>query len=72
MIKTDAVDIAGLGSKEGLTGALISTADTVELSGNSNIEYVGTLSNVVLDEATSLAATVQYLHLTERTVTVDS
>lgn len=72
VIKTDAVDIAGLGSKDGLTGALISTADTVELSGNSNIEYAGTLSNVVLDEATSLAATVQYLHLTERAVTVDS
>lgn len=70
-IYTDAVDIAGRGAGEGLTGALVSTADTVEISGNAAITYDESLAENEVQEVEVEFASISYLHITENEISVD-
>lgn len=71
IIYTDAIKIAGQGAGKGIVGALISTADTVTLTGNSQVSYDPSLSSTTLQEVEVAFAEISYLHITENKIKVD-
>ncbi|MEF8914044.1 DUF7289 family protein [Natronomonas sp.] len=76
VIYTDDVDVAGAGgggpSSTDLKGALISTADNIEASGQLKVEYDPALENIQLEEVETEFATLMYLHVTDNKVRVES
>jgi hypothetical protein len=72
IVYTDETTVKGIGNSPGLVGALISTDDKIELGGNSKITYDPSLSETVVDEVTTPLATINYLHISERTVRVEN
>lgn len=68
------IDGGGGGSPDSTNfqGALISTADDVEVGGNIRIEYDGSLQDRILQEVDLEYATINYLHVSHSVVKVES
>lgn len=64
-------DCGGSNQAIHLQGALISTADDIEMSGNVGIRYEQSLGNTVLEDVQTEYATVVYLHVSEERVRID-
>jgi hypothetical protein len=70
-IYTGAVDVAGGGKySPNVKGAVVSTADDVEMTGNSNITYDDALEDRVIESVETEFAEISYLHISANTVKI--
>lgn len=76
ILYTGAVDVQGAGGggpgNVDFQGALISTSDNVEISGQLRVEYDEALEDQILQEIDLEFATINYLHVSHSTVRVES
>jgi hypothetical protein len=71
VIYTDAVEIKGAGHDPDLLGAVVSTADTVTMGGNVDIEYGTALANSKLQEVEVEFAKISYLHISQNEIEIE-
>ncbi|WP_302083383.1 DUF7289 family protein [Salinibaculum rarum] len=71
VIYTNNFSVQGKGGKKGLVGALVSTADTVELGGNAKIAYHDSLRDTTIQEVEMKFAAISYLHVTHNEIVVE-
>lgn len=70
-VYTGAVDVAGGGSySDNVEGAIVSTADDVEMTGNANVRYDDSLEDNIIESVETEFATISYLHISANTVRI--
>jgi hypothetical protein len=70
-IYTGAVDVAGGGKySHNVEGAIVSTADDVEMTGNANVRYDDSLEDDIIESVETEFATISYLHISANTVRI--